>query len=234
MKKLSLFFAAFLLSATTLVSAQTIRAVANWSPTVAPFYQELLNLLSQKMKDTTFEMLPSAGVAKDEQMLVEGKADLILALKDKKNAKKFRFSYPILSSELTYLTRKSAAKKPSDLKGQFVCSVNSPIFLEQIESIGAKPKIYGTWQEVFDSLFELRCAGVIANRETNTLFMRSHPKYRKDIKHHRKILNSSKLKMRFAVAKDNKGLQRQLNYAILLISEDGSYRQLMQKHFGVL
>jgi len=234
MKKLSLFLAAFLLSATTLVSAQTIRVVTNWSPMVAPFYSDLLGLLSQRMKDTKFETLPSAGFEKDSQLLAEGKVDVILARKIKEIAKKFRFTYPILSSEYTYLTRKSSAKKFSDLKGEFICTINRPAHIERIEAIGAKPRICGTWQEVYDGLFEFRCAAVVANREVNTLFMRSHPQFRKEIKHYRKLFNSPKLKLRFAVGKDNRALQIQLNKAIAEIAKDGSYRQLLQKHFGVL
>jgi len=223
------------LSATTLVSAQTIRVFANWTPTVDSFYTELLGLLSQKMKDTTFERLPSASIEKGEQMLAEGKADITLALKVKRNAKKYRFTYPVLSSEYTYLTRKSVAKKLSDLKGEFVCTLNRPfVVAELIETLGAKPRFYNTWQEVYDGLIESRCVGVIANREINALFMRSHPQFRKKIKSHRKLFNSPKIKIRFAVAKDNKELQRQLNYAIVEIARDGSYRQLLQKHFGVL
>jgi len=231
MKTKSFLLAVSLLcAATTASSAQTFK-VAQYQPWESLFFSEYLEALERHMGGS-FEAVKVNSPEQRRQFIKEGKADFSWAVLSKENKKFFRWSKPIITSELSLIIRKSAGKRPADLKGKLICAL--PISLDEsfVKSLGAKRLPCANPSQKLEKLLANRCVAMVGPIESNISIARAHPELKKTFKHYKKAVKPPMYQLAFVMNKSNKALQKQLNRAIQKTVEDGSYQDLLEKYMS--
>jgi len=229
MKTKSFLIAASLLCAATAASsAQTFR-VAQYPQEESLFPSEYLAALERHM-GATFKIVEVNSHEQKRQFIKEGKADFSWSVIFKEDKKSFRWSKPILNSELSLIIRKSEGKRPADLKGKLICASPIPVDEDFVKSLGAKMLTCKIPSQKLENLLANRCVAMVGPIESNIRIVRTHPELKKTFKHYKKAVKPPMFQCAFVMNKSNKSLQKQLNLAIQKTVEDGSYHELLKKY----
>jgi len=227
-KSFLLLAASLLCVASAASSAQTL-TVAKFKRGEHSFFIEYLASLERHM-GVTFKMVEVETSLQKRQLVETGKVDFMWARQSKQNRGYFRWSKPLITSELSLLIRKSEGKRPKDLKGKLVCAKPMPHEKDFVESIGAKLLPCPIPSQRFENLIANRCVAMVAPIESNIRIVRIHPELKKTFKHYKKAVKPQMFQFAFAMNKSNKTLQKQLNRAIQKTVEDGSYHELLNQY----
>ena len=86
-------------------------------------------------------------------------------------------------------------------------------------------------KDKFTYLEQGKCVAVVASKATNDSFMQSKPENKNLYVHKRKWFNFSN-KFTMASTKDKKEIITRMNAAIRVLKQNGTLKEMINKHFG--
>lgn len=153
----------------------------------------------------------------------------------KERQKKVFFTDPVYTSGTTMLVRKTDGNKYKvfgDLKNKVICAqigTTGQFVAEKVE--GSTVRKFNTMSEAFMELKNMGCEAAISDRPVIGYFMAQKAANEKLFAHQLGSMQGDE-SLGFAIAKNNKSLQKKITKAFSELKANGEFKRISEKWFG--